>query len=187
MAIGSTIRLCRHHPQERRRSRADSFTGRALRDGEGYVERRRLTRTEARPPTRRAKAKPKVGRIDSQQHDLLILGVNGEPSKPNAAIDAVSGLGPYRSAPLHTAAQHRGPYSRCRTTLLPLQSLTPTDLPTRINSFAERAEMGRTTVYAEIRAGKLKAKRRGSRTIITAAAARAYSKACRACRRRRLK
>ena len=43
-----------------------------------------------------------------------------------------------------------------------------------INSFAERAEMGRTTVYAEIRAGKLKAKRRGSRTIITAEAARAY-------------
>ena len=43
-----------------------------------------------------------------------------------------------------------------------------------INSFAERAEMGRTSVYAEIRAGKLKAKRRGSRTIITAEAARAY-------------
>jgi hypothetical protein len=34
--------------------------------------------------------------------------------------------------------------------------------------------MGRTKVYAEIRAGKLKAKRRGSRTIITAEAARAY-------------
>jgi hypothetical protein len=43
-----------------------------------------------------------------------------------------------------------------------------------INGFAERADMGRTTVYAEIRAGKLKAKRRGSRTIITAEAARAY-------------
>jgi hypothetical protein len=43
-----------------------------------------------------------------------------------------------------------------------------------INGFAERADMGRTTVYAEIRAGTLKAKRRGAKMIITAEAARAY-------------
>jgi hypothetical protein len=43
-----------------------------------------------------------------------------------------------------------------------------------INGFAKAADFSRTSVYAEIRAGKLKAKRRGSRTIITAEAARAY-------------
>jgi hypothetical protein len=43
-----------------------------------------------------------------------------------------------------------------------------------INGFAERADISRSSVYAEIRAGKLKAKRRGCRTIITAEAAREY-------------
>ncbi len=54
------------------------------------------------------------------------------------------------------------------------ETVTAEKLAYTINSFAERAEMGRTTIYAEIRAGRLQAKKRGGRTIITVDAARAY-------------
>jgi hypothetical protein len=43
-----------------------------------------------------------------------------------------------------------------------------------INSFCRWADIGRTTAYAEIRAGRLKAKKRRGRRVITAEAARAY-------------
>jgi excisionase family DNA binding protein len=43
-----------------------------------------------------------------------------------------------------------------------------------IDEFAKSAGVGRDKIYDEIRAGRLKAKKAGRRTIITAAAARAY-------------
>jgi len=43
-----------------------------------------------------------------------------------------------------------------------------------INDFAAAVGIGRTKIYSEIRSGRLKAKRIGSRTIITADAARDY-------------
>ena len=50
----------------------------------------------------------------------------------------------------------------------------PARLAYRINAFAAATGLSRSTVYAEIRAGKLRAKRRGSQTLITADAAAAY-------------
>lgn len=43
-----------------------------------------------------------------------------------------------------------------------------------IDEFAKSAGVGRDKIYDEIRAGRLKAKKAGRRTIITADAARSY-------------
>jgi excisionase family DNA binding protein len=43
-----------------------------------------------------------------------------------------------------------------------------------IDEFADAVGIGRSKLYAEIRAGKLKAKKLGSRTLITATEAHAY-------------
>jgi excisionase family DNA binding protein len=43
-----------------------------------------------------------------------------------------------------------------------------------IDEFADAVGIGRSKLYAEIRAGKLKAKKLGSRTLITATEAQAY-------------
>src|SRR5262245_54434217 len=40
-----------------------------------------------------------------------------------------------------------------------------------VNRLAEKSDTGRSKIYAEIRAGRLKAKKLGSRTLITAQAA----------------
>jgi hypothetical protein len=43
-----------------------------------------------------------------------------------------------------------------------------------LNDFADAIGVGRSKLYAEIKAGRLKAKKVGSRTIITSAAAHTY-------------
>ncbi len=43
-----------------------------------------------------------------------------------------------------------------------------------INDFAEKSGIGRTTAYAEISVGRLRAKKLGSRTLIPADVARAF-------------
>jgi hypothetical protein len=50
----------------------------------------------------------------------------------------------------------------------------PARLCYSINAFAAATGLSRSTVYAEIRSGKLRAKRRGCRTIIPAQNAAAY-------------
>ena len=44
----------------------------------------------------------------------------------------------------------------------------------RVEDFVAVSGIGRTTIYAEIKAGRLKAKKVGKRTIITAEAGKAY-------------
>jgi excisionase family DNA binding protein len=52
--------------------------------------------------------------------------------------------------------------------------LTSNRLAWPIDEFADALGIGRSKLYAEIRAGKLKAKKLGSRTLITATEAHAY-------------
>jgi hypothetical protein len=57
----------------------------------------------------------------------------------------------------------------------PAQStLEPGRLAYPLNDFADAIGVGRSKVYAEIKAGRLKAKKIGSRTIITSDAAHTY-------------
>jgi hypothetical protein len=53
-------------------------------------------------------------------------------------------------------------------------TLEPGRLAYPLNDFADAIGVGRSKLYAEIRAGRLKAKKVGSRTIITSAAAHTY-------------
>jgi hypothetical protein len=53
-------------------------------------------------------------------------------------------------------------------------SLEPEKLAYQIDDLAVAIGIGRSKLYAEIRAGKLKAKKVGSRTIVTSPAARDY-------------
>ena len=50
----------------------------------------------------------------------------------------------------------------------------PPKLAYRIDAFAEATGISRSTVYAEIRSGRLRAKRRGAHILITAEDAAAY-------------
>jgi hypothetical protein len=53
-------------------------------------------------------------------------------------------------------------------------TLEPGRLAYPLNDFADAIGVGRSKLYAEIKAGRLKAKKVGSRTIITSAAAHTY-------------
>jgi hypothetical protein len=59
-------------------------------------------------------------------------------------------------------------------TATPAPAVEAARLAYSIESFAKAADIGRTTVYEAIRTGRLKAKKVGSRTIITTPAARDY-------------
>lgn len=57
-------------------------------------------------------------------------------------------------------------------TAIPDSNATPLAYP--VNDFARAIGVGRSKIYEEIRLGRLRAKKLGSRTVITGSDARAY-------------